>query len=54
MAMQRHWTSGTPPFKILRPSDEDIIASESQYRTVVGMLLYLIKNSRLDLANLVR
>jgi hypothetical protein len=55
MAMQGHGIPGTPRFKIVRPNDEDKtpIASQSRYRSGVGMLLYLNKHSRLDLANVV-
>ena len=49
-------TPGTPRFKIVRPENEDKIDSvmQSKYRSGVGMLLYLIKYSRPDLANVVR
>ena len=49
-------TPGTPRFKIVR-SNEDIerieLEKQSRYRSGVGMLLYLIKYSRLDIANVV-
>jgi hypothetical protein len=50
-------TLGTPRFKIVRPTDktEKIDANlQSKYRSGVGMLIYLIKYSRPDLANVVR
>jgi hypothetical protein len=45
----------TPRFEIVQPNDEDKIdsADQSQYRFGVGMLLYHIKNSRPDLANII-
>jgi hypothetical protein len=52
-----HGTPGTPKFKILRPTEktEKIDGNpQSKYRSGVGMLLYLIKYSRPDLANVVR
>jgi hypothetical protein len=56
MAIQSHWTSGTPRFKIVRSNYEGKIpiASQSQYRSSVRMLLYIIKHSRPDLASVVR
>ena len=47
---------GTLRFKIVRPFNVDKIDSmmQSKYRSGVGMLLYLIKYSRPDLANVVR
>jgi hypothetical protein len=56
MAMQGHRTPGKPLFKIVRQNDEDKIPIESQsrYRYGFGMLLYIIKHSRSDLANVVR
>jgi hypothetical protein len=48
---------GTPRFKIVRPSDKTEKIDEnlqSKYHFGVGMLLYLIKYSRPDLANVVR
>jgi hypothetical protein len=50
-------TPGAPRFKILRPMDktEKIDRSEqSKYCSGVGMLLYLIKYSRTDLASVVK
>jgi hypothetical protein len=49
--------TGTYNFKIVRPIDEieNIDHNQqSKYRSGVGMLLYLIKYSRLDLANVDR
>ena len=56
MNLSNYATPGTPRFKIVRPDDEDKIDLEmqSKYRSGVGMLLYLIKYSRPDLANVVR
>jgi hypothetical protein len=50
-------TPGTPSFGIVRPINEnEKISSEKQklYRSGVGMLLYLVKHSRPDIANAVR
>jgi hypothetical protein len=49
-------TPGTPQFKIVRPDNADKvdIAMQTKYRSGVGMLLYLIKYLRPDLANVVR
>jgi hypothetical protein len=48
---------GTPGYGIVRPqSEEEKISAEDQvlYRSRVGMLLYLVKHSRPDIANVVR
>jgi hypothetical protein len=50
-------TPGTPRFKIVRPTDktEKIDGNiQSKYCSGVGILLYLIKYSRPDLANVIR
>jgi hypothetical protein len=50
-------TPGTPRFKIVRSLDETEkidVNLQSKYRSGVEMLLYLIKYSRPDLANVVR
>jgi hypothetical protein len=50
-------TPGTPRFKIVRPTNETEKIDgnlQSKYRSGVEMLLYLIKYSRTDLANVVR
>jgi hypothetical protein len=55
--MQKYKTPGTPGLGIVRPKegDEKISAEDhSRYRTGVGMLLYLIKQSRPEIANAVR
>ena len=55
--LSNYGTPGTPRFKIVRPSDDiERIDPELQarYRSGVGMLLFLIKYSRPDLANVVR
>jgi hypothetical protein len=46
-----------PRFKIVRPANELKVIKvnfQSRLRSGVGMLLYLIKNSRPDIANVVR
>jgi hypothetical protein len=55
--LQTYRTPGTPGVGILRPeTDEEKITDEeqSEYRMGVGMLLYLVKHSRPDIANAVR
>ena len=55
--MQVYKTPGTPGMSIIRAkSDEEKVKSEMQakYRSGVGMLLYLVKHSRPDIANQVR
>ena len=55
--MKSYTTPGTPRFKIVRPTSElEGIEGDmqSRYRSGVGMLLYLIKHSRPDIANVVR
>ena len=50
-------TPGTPGFRVIRPKENDLkLSPEKQtlYRSVVGMLLYLIKHSRPDIGNAVR
>jgi hypothetical protein len=50
-------TPASPKTTIMRPKEDDpLISSEDQlkYRSVVGMLLYLVKHSRPDIANSVR
>ena len=50
-------TPGTPNQGVIRPTeDSKLIPSEEQtrYRSGVGMLLYLVKHSRPDIANAVR
>jgi hypothetical protein len=50
-------TPASPKTTIVRPKEDDpLISSEDQskYRSVVGMLLYLVKHSRPDIANSVR
>ena len=51
--MREYKTAGTPGFQILRTDDvSDNIGPEEQklYRSGVGMLLYLVKHSRPDIA----
>jgi hypothetical protein len=55
--MKHYSTQGTPRFKILGPNDEidgDNAMMQSRYRSDVGRLLYLIKHSCPDIANVVR
>ena len=50
-------TPGTPNFGIIRPTSEDQKCNpelQTRYRSGVGMLLYLVKHSRPDIANTVR
>jgi hypothetical protein len=52
---QRYKTPGTPGGSILRNTDMKIGPEEQKiYRSGVGMLLYLVKHSRPDIANAVR
>ena len=55
--LREYKTPGTPGFGIVRPKDDsEKISSEmqSEYMSGVGMLLYLVKYSRPDIANAVR
>jgi hypothetical protein len=55
--LMRYGTPGTPHTGILRPKEGDLLVEEEQqelYRSGVGMLLYLVKHSRPDIANAVR
>ena len=50
-------TPGTPSLSLVRETDESqCVSAEKQtlYRSGVGMLLYLVKHSRPDIANCVR
>ena len=50
-------TPGTPRFKIIRTTDDDIAIYsnlQSRYRSGVGMILFLTKHSRPDICNIVR
>ena len=50
-------TPGTPHHRITKPKEDATVLSEEEmklYRTGVGMLLYLVKYSRPDIANAVR
>jgi len=54
---QKYCTPGTPGQGVLRPEGEEMkIASEKQkmFRSGAGMLLYLVKHSRSDIANATR
>ena len=55
--MQTYKTPGTPGFQVVSPKEGDPVLEDefqSRYRTGVGMLMYLIKHSRPDIANAVR
>jgi hypothetical protein len=55
--MQSYTTPGTPNVGVIRPNEGDqrVESNEHrQYRSGVGMLLYLVKHSRPDIANAVR
>ena len=55
--LQRYKTAMGPGQVIMRPSDDDDYLDEekqTEYRSGVGMLLYLLKHSRPDLSNSVR
>ena len=55
--IQSYSTPGTPGFRIVRALPEDPTLSSNQqklYRSGVGILLYLVKHTRPDLANPVR
>ena len=52
--LPRYKTPGSPNMRIAKPKEgESIIEEERQgrYRTAVGMLMYLVKHSRLDIMN---
>jgi hypothetical protein len=55
--LQKYKTPGTPHVGIMRPKEDDPCISKdehSMYRSGVGMLLYLVKHSRPDIANATR
>ena len=55
--MQKYQTPGTPSAGLLRPVDESEKTEpddQKVFRSGVGMLLYLVKHSRPDIANAVR
>ena len=55
--MNVYRTPGTPGFGIIRPKEETPTIDaerQSRYRSGVGMLLYLLKHTRPDIANAVR
>ena len=55
--LQRYKTPGTPGGRLLKPSERDSTLDESRqsrYRSGVGLLLYLVKWSRPDIANATR
>jgi hypothetical protein len=57
MGLMKYKTPGTPHTGIVRPKEGDLLVDEPQqelYRSGVGMLLYLVKHSRPDIANAVR
>ena len=50
-------TPATPRTRITRPEKDDILISpemQTKFRSGVGMLLFLVKHSRFDIANSVR
>ena len=55
--MRSYQTPAGPKTIVMRPIEGDPVISpeaQSKYRSGVGMLLYLIKHSRPDLANAIR
>jgi hypothetical protein len=54
--LQVYCTPGTPGFYFITPSEQEKLTPEEQtvYRSGIGMLLFLIKYSRPDIANSVR
>ena len=55
--LKEHKTPGTPGFKIQKPEKEsEMIKDElqSQHRTGVGQITFLVKHSRLDLMSAIR
>ena len=55
--MMIYKTPGTPNFRVIKNKLEEDIAEDdiqNRYRSGVGMLLYLVKHSRPDIANAVR
>lgn len=57
MKMRNYKTPGTPSLNMVRNTDETLALSKEDqklYRSGVGMLLYLVKYSRPDIANPVR
>jgi hypothetical protein len=55
--LQKYCTPGTPGYGVVRPKEGNAkVTTEEQamYRSGVGMLLYLAKHSRPDIANVVR
>ena len=57
MDLRTYKTAGTPGFRTIRPSDDTEKISNSDqslYCSGVGMLLYLVKHSRPDIANATR
>jgi len=58
-SLQRYRTPGTPGSGIIRPTKENQLSKlnadeQTLYRSGVGMLLFLVKHSRPDIANAVR
>ena len=55
--LQTYKTPGTPGVGVVRPEEVDVVITEEDqtlYRSGVGMLLYLVKHSRPDIANVTR
>ena len=56
-SLKGYRTPGTPGFSVIRPKEGDTKVSEEEqavFRSGTGMLLYLVKHSRPDIANPVR
>ena len=54
---KKYLTPGTPGTTVMRPTEDSQMVSpevQTRYRSGVGMLLYLVKHSRPDIANSVR
>ena len=57
MDLRNYKTAGTPGFRTIHPSNDSekiSISDQSLYLSGIGMLLYLVKHSRPDIANATR
>ena len=55
--LTKYLTPGTPGLNQVKVTNEELmlpVATQKRYRSGVGMLLYLVKHSRPDIANPVR
>ena len=55
--VQSHKTPGTPKFLIVRPTEDYkkvLVEDRRIYQSGIGMLLYLVKHSRPNIANMTR